>query len=1156
MHVPILDHPRFRSPRALPLLLGLALTLLVLLANPVAASAGGEPVLSLSSTRTTAVPPNATTALAGVGVSGLPGTDPILVVVSASSGALTITTTSGLVLSPGSSWTGDPTVAFSGTVADVNAALATLTLTTGDTGGSTTRLGIGALNAPPGYAYSLETGHFYTYVPDEAISYSDATSDARALSFHGQPGYLASIASGGVNDLATGLIGSDRNVWVGAKSGTFSSADGYLVEFGDDALSATQWTGPVLASSDVAVVGAPAAPSNVTATPGAGKATITFTAPTRTRGSAITGYVVTTAPGGATTDCPGSPCEVTGLTNGDPYTFAVHTVTAADTSLESAATDPVTPAASPQKPTGVTVTPGDDAVTVAFAAPSDNGGAPVTEYTASALPGSHSASCSASPCVLPGLAKGTDYVVTVVAANAVGDSAATTGVSVRPVTVPDRPTNTDATSGNGSATVTFVTPDDNGGSPVTGYTVTSSPGGVTATCSSSPCVVTGLTNGTSHGFRVVANSLVGVSDPSSASDPVTPATSPDAVVGLTVVRADESAELSFDAPASDGGSAVTRYQVSLNGGDTWTDLTTSGSAPITATVTGLTNGTSYDLLVRAVNSIGAGPPSDPVGVTPARRPAKPTGVTATRGDGSALVAFTPPADNGSPVTEYTVISSPGGLTATCEASPCEVSGLVNGTEYTFTVTATNDVGTSADSDASNSVTPASAPHTPVLYDVRSAAGALRLSFSEPADGGSPILGYEVTTDDGDDWDPLTVSGAGTLTATVTGLDNGESYDVQVRALNSVGHSSRSNELSGTPATVPSAPRAVEVEVHNGGATVSWRAPSSDGGAPIGFYGVVALPSSSLCVTETDASCTFESLPSGVTYTFEVYAINTDDTKTGTGESPAATSDPTLVGTAPTAPDGLVVTPGDRELALAFEGPESDGGSPVTGYQVSLNGGDTWKTYPTTGASPMTVPVGGVRNRKSYRVQVRAVNLFGEGDGTASVPVTTASWFTDPVSPADRRKEVAVPEHPSSYRGPVRHTRATFRSRNATTAYPSALLDGRQLQSGEAADLSALFKPDTATLTSAGRAQIAATADSLDYVTAITCEGYTDYDGKAAEQKQLGLRRATAVCTALKADARQLTSRKLLTFGGTRPVTIGGLPADRAANRRVVVLIRK
>ena len=96
-------------------------------------------------------------------------------------------------------------------------------------------------------------------------------------------------------------------------------------------------------------------------------------------------------------------------------------------------------------------------------------------------------------------------------------------------------------------------------------------------------------------------------------------------------------------------------------------------------------------------------------------PGAPTIGTATGGNASASVTFTAPANNGgSAITSYTVTSSPGSLTGTGASSPITVSGLTNGTAYTFTVTATNATGTGPASAASNSVTPA-APN--VIEDV-------------------------------------------------------------------------------------------------------------------------------------------------------------------------------------------------------------------------------------------------------------------------------------------------------------------------------------------------------------------------------------------------------------------------------------------------------
>lgn len=94
------------------------------------------------------------------------------------------------------------------------------------------------------------------------------------------------------------------------------------------------------------------------------------------------------------------------------------------------------------------------------------------------------------------------------------------------------------------------------------------------------------------------------------------------------------------------------------------------------------------------------------GIWPAT-PGAPTIGTATAGNATASVTFTAPAYTGYPagITGYTVTSSPGGVTATGSSSPITVSGLTNGTAYTFTVRATNATGTGPASAASNSVTP-------------------------------------------------------------------------------------------------------------------------------------------------------------------------------------------------------------------------------------------------------------------------------------------------------------------------------------------------------------------------------------------------------------------------------------------------------------------
>jgi uncharacterized protein (TIGR02145 family) len=468
---------------------------------------------------------------------------------------------------------------------------------------------------------------------------------------------------------------------------------------------------PSSASNSVTPSAVPGAPTIGTATSGNLQATVTFTAPGSNGGSAILSYTVTSSPGGITGTGTASPIAITGLANGTAYTFTVVATNANGNSLPSSASNSVTPSAPstvPGAPTIGTATSGNTQATVTFTAPGSNGGSAILSYTVTSSPGGITGTGSSSPIIVTGLTNGTSYTFTVVATNINGNSSPSSpSNSVTPSTVPGAPTIGTATRGNGQATVAFTAPASNGGSTITGYTVTSNPGGFTGTGSSSPITLAGLTNGTAYTFTVVATNVNGNSSPSSPSNSVTPSTVPGAPTIGTATRGNGQATVTFTTPASNGGSAITGYTVISSPGGI---IATGTGSPII--VTGLTNGIAYTFTVTATNANGTGPASSASNsVTPSTVPGPPIIGTATAGNAKATVTFTSPGSNGgSAITGYTVTSSPGGFTAMGSASPIAVTGLTNGTAYTFTVTATNANGTGLASTASNSIIP-STPST-------------------------------------------------------------------------------------------------------------------------------------------------------------------------------------------------------------------------------------------------------------------------------------------------------------------------------------------------------------------------------------------------------------------------------------------------------------
>jgi predicted phage tail protein len=166
-----------------------------------------------------------------------------------------------------------------------------------------------------------------------------------------------------------------------------------------------------------------------------------------------------------------------------------------------------------------------------------------------------------------------------------------------------------------------------------------------------------------------------------------------------------------------------------------------------------------------------------------------------------------------------------------------ITGLTNGINYVFRVSALNAVG-SSDASATASSTPATIPGTVVSITPMPGDGAVLLTWNAPTtDGGSVVSSYNIERSlDGLNW-IVVVSGVVGTSTTISNLTNGTAYWFRVSAVNAVGSGGASAPVVTVPAARPGAPTGVTAVAGDTQIVLSWVAPASNGGSPLTGYTV-------------------------------------------------------------------------------------------------------------------------------------------------------------------------------------------------------------------------------------------------------------------------------------------------------------------------------
>lgn len=304
---------------------------------------------------------------------------------------------------------------------------------------------------------------------------------------------------------------------------------------------------------------------------------------------------------------------------------------------------PVTPAPSevPGPPIGVTATAGAGSATVNWSAPAPNGSAPVTGYEVTALPSGRTMSVSKlGPVVVPGLAAGASVSFTVTAVGPLGSgpASASSNVVVPTSGLPAAPVSFYAYGTDKAIALYWGVPPNTGGSPITDYIVTVTPGNVVShTGAATSTTIPGLTNGVAYSATVVAVNAQG-SGPVASLSGAYPHVNPGPITGMLASAGDGSAFVTWN-PIPDGGAPIEGGMLSVWNGNDRHDVWMTGT-PQPTVVTGLTNGVTYQTSLnvwtgRGWSSTGVtGPAVTPkVGATFGARyhPLTPTRVLDSRG---------------------------------------------------------------------------------------------------------------------------------------------------------------------------------------------------------------------------------------------------------------------------------------------------------------------------------------------------------------------------------------------------------------------------------------------------------------------------------------------------------------------------------------------
>ena len=475
-----------------------------------------------------------------------------------------------------------------------------------------------------------------------------------------------------------------------------------------------------------------------------------------------------------------------------------------------------------------------------------------------------------------------------------------------------------------------------------------------------------------------------------------------------------SIKLTWTAPASNGGAAITGYRIQGSEvGSSWENLIAdTESADLAYTHSGIEPNSEWRYRLKAINSVGEGPWSETANAeTDANKPTAPRLVGAEENGPDEIVVgwFKPSNDGGAPITGYRIQTQPPGRNSWEALDSTDASttlyrhtGLEPGSEWTYRVAATNKAGRGAWSSAVMATTETTVPSVPRNLSVTTESSTeVRLTWTMPVtDGGLTLEGYRIEyLADNNSWRSLVANTNSMNTGYLHGgLDPGSEWTYRVSAINSKGVGPATNGISATTDAIPPGlPENVTAEADGAHAIiVTWNPPANDGGSAITKYQVeiFILEEWRLLASPSGTRYRHTGLDPESIYSYRVSAVNT----AGRSEW----SEPVMGTSAKATPSKPLNLKAERDganvIILTWDEPLTDGGYEIEGYEIRVQRPETtvWETLASTGSDAMSYRHTGLPAGSLWVYQVRAINSFGAGE-----------WS----SQASARTEITVPSVP-------------------------------------------------------------------------------------------------------------------------------------------------